>query len=81
MAKRVGSKKKGNGASKKPAGKVAEGYQHPDQTLLMRPEVGTQAQFKKKKAPRKYKYDSSLSPELEWDGQNPAREMGERLID
>src|SRR5437773_281495 len=46
----------------------------------MRPEVGTQAQFKKKKPPQTYHYDSSLSPSLEWDGQNPARETGETLI-
>jgi hypothetical protein len=31
--------------------KIAEGYRHPDQTLLLRPEVGTQAQFRKKKPP------------------------------
>lgn len=46
----------------------------------MRPEVGTQAQFKKKKAPKTYRYDSSLSPALEWDGKNAAREQGEALI-
>ena len=46
----------------------------------MRPEVGTQAQFKKKKEPQKYRYDDSLSPALEWDGQNPARERGEARI-
>jgi len=42
--------------------------------------VGTQPQFKKKKPPRTYRYDSSLSPALDWDGQNPAREVGEWLI-
>jgi adenine-specific DNA-methyltransferase len=46
----------------------------------MRPEVGTQAQFRKKKPLTTYRYDSSMSPALEWDGQNPAREEGERLI-
>ena len=46
----------------------------------MRPEVGTQAQFKKKKSPKTYRYDSSLSPVLEWDAGNPAREQGEALI-
>jgi adenine-specific DNA-methyltransferase len=61
------------------AGKRAEVYQHEDRAVL-RPEAGTQAQFKKRKAPRKYRYDSSLSPALEWDGQNPARELGEWLI-
>jgi adenine-specific DNA-methyltransferase len=46
----------------------------------MRPEVGTQAEFKKKLPPKKYRYDDSLSPVLEWDGQNPAREKGEARI-
>ena len=61
-------------------GKVAERYTHPDQTSPMRPDVGTQAQFRKKKAPKTYRYDSSLSPSLEWDGQHGAREMGEWLL-
>jgi adenine-specific DNA-methyltransferase len=46
----------------------------------MRPDVGTQAQFKKRKPPQKYRYDDSLSPALDWDGQNPAREQGEAAI-
>ena len=46
----------------------------------MRPDVGTQAQFKKKKPPVTYRYDSSLSPALDWDGQNSARENGERHL-
>jgi adenine-specific DNA-methyltransferase len=59
---------------------TAEPYRHPTAESLMRPEVGTQAQFRKKKPPAPYRYDSSLSPALEWDGQNPAREQGEALI-
>ena len=59
--------------------KSAESYVH-EQTAPMRPDVGTQAQFRKKKPPVTYKYDSSLSPSLEWDGQNGAREMGEWLL-
>ncbi len=47
----------------------------------MRPEVGVQGQFKKKKPPQKYRYDSSLAPALNWDGQNPAREQGEALLE
>jgi adenine-specific DNA-methyltransferase len=47
----------------------------------MRPEVGTQAQFKKKKTGKTYRYDSSLSPALDWDATNPAREQGETLIE
>jgi len=63
-----------------PKSKTAETYQHPEADSPMRPEVGTQAQFKKKKPPVRYRYDSSLSPDLEWDGQNPARETGEALM-
>jgi len=57
----------------------AETYRHGDEALL-RPDVGTQAQFKKKKTPKTYRYDSSLSPALDWDGQNHARELGEWLL-
>jgi adenine-specific DNA-methyltransferase len=46
----------------------------------MRPDVGTQAQFRKKKQPQTYRYDSSLSPVLNWDEQNPAREQGESQL-
>jgi adenine-specific DNA-methyltransferase len=55
-------------------------YQHPTSSALMRPEVGTQAQFRKKKEPVKYRYDSSLDPALSWDEGNAAREEGEALI-
>src|SRR3990170_2868845 len=63
-----------------PKSNQAKSYKHPDAKSPMRPDVGTQAQFKKKKPPKTYRYDSSLSPALEWDGQNPAREQGEALI-
>jgi len=46
----------------------------------MRPDVGTQAQFRKKKSPKRYSYDSSISPAMDWDGKNSARELGEWLI-
>ena len=55
-------------------------YRHTEAESLLRPDVGTQAQFRKKKPPVMYRYDSSLSPSLEWDGQNHARELGEWLI-
>lgn len=55
-------------------------YKHPEAKSLMRPEVGTQAQFKRKKSPKTYRYDSSLSPSLDWDAKNPTREQGEQLI-
>ena len=45
----------------------------------MRPEIGTQANFRKKKAPKTYRYDSSLSPSLEWDAQ-PGRAVAEWLL-
>src|SRR5437588_3592356 len=61
------------------ATKRAEAYQH-DEKAVLRPEAGTQAQFKKKKPPKTYRYDSSLSPALDWDGQNHARDLGEWLL-
>jgi adenine-specific DNA-methyltransferase len=59
--------------------KRAEVYQH-DERAVLRPDVGTQAQFKKRREPKRYRYDDSLSPALEWDGQNRARELGEWLL-
>ncbi len=56
----------------------AEHHRHPEADSPMRPEVGTQAQFRKKKEPATYPYDSSLAPEMNCDGQNPARELGVR---
>jgi type III restriction enzyme len=61
-------------------GRVAESYAHYEAKSPMRPDVGTQPQFRKKKPPATYRYDSSLSPALSWDGQNPARELGEWLL-
>jgi hypothetical protein len=58
----------------------AESYRYPEAESPLRPEAGTQAQFRKKKPPATYHYDSSLSPALEWDGQNGARDLGEWLI-
>ena len=76
MAKRTNSPrpKKASVASRQ----TAE-YRHPEETPA-RPDVGVQPQFKKRAAPRTYRYDSSLAPALDWDGQNPAREQGEALI-
>jgi adenine-specific DNA-methyltransferase len=58
----------------------AVSYQHPEADLPARPEIGAQAHFKKVRAPATYRFDSSLAPELCWDGQNPGREQGEALI-
>jgi len=74
-----GKKPKASAATAAKGG-TAKSYGHPEAEAVMRPEIGTQAQFKKKKEPKKYRYDSSLSPSLEWDGQNPAREQGEAFI-
>ena len=65
---------------KRPTPTEAEFYKHPESESLLRPDVGTQAQFRKKKPPKTYRYDSSLAPELRWDGQNPAREEGEQRL-
>jgi adenine-specific DNA-methyltransferase len=73
---------KGKVAKKRqPKLQQAESYKHPESESLMRPDVGTQAQFKKKKPPVTYRYDSSPSPALDWDRQNPAREQGEAAIE
>jgi adenine-specific DNA-methyltransferase len=67
-------------ATVSPKSKAAKSYKHPESESPMRPEVGTQFEFKKKLPPKKYRYDDSLSPVLEWDGQNAARERGEARI-
>ena len=58
----------------------SETYRHPEAEALLRPDIGIQPQFRKKKPVAAYRYDSSLAPALEWDGQNPAREQGEAKI-
>jgi adenine-specific DNA-methyltransferase len=58
----------------------ADSYQHTEADVATRPDVGTQAGFRKKRPAKEYRYDSSLSPALDWDGQNSARERGEALI-
>lgn len=56
-------------------------YGH-DKKVPTPPDAGTQAQVqaKLKSKSKTYDYDSSLAPELQWDGQNAAREEGEALI-
>lgn len=70
-------KKAGSAKTKE---KLTAAYMHPASDVALRPEVGTQAQFRKKKPAATYRYDSSLSPALEWDGKNGAREHGEWLL-
>ena len=57
-------------------------YAHTETQAPIPPDAGTQAQVQTrlKKKPQTYRYDSSLAPELRWDGQNAAREEGEALI-
>ncbi|MFH1490442.1 MAG: site-specific DNA-methyltransferase [Pseudomonadota bacterium] len=57
-----------------------ETYRHPTAESLLRPEVGTQAQFRKTKPPGAYRYDASLDPAMSWDEGHGAREEGEALI-
>lgn len=76
MAKKSGKAK----APKAATGKREADYRHPEAEIPLRPDVGTQPQFRKKKPPATYGYDSSLSPALDFDGQNSARERGETAI-
>ena len=61
-----------------PGGRAA-GYFHKDKSLKGRPEVGAAPRFRAKHPPASYRYDSSLSPALEWDS-NPAREVASFLM-
>ncbi|TVM03580.1 MAG: hypothetical protein CV087_04525 [Candidatus Brocadia sp. WS118] len=58
----------------------AKVYRHAGADSPLRPDVGTQAQFRKNPPQKTYRYDSSLFPALDWDGQNSARELGKWLI-
>src|SRR5438093_5680129 len=61
-------------------GKTAKAYDHKESEAVLRPDIGIQAQFKKKKEPAKYRYDRSLDPQLSWD-INADREYAEVLIE
>ena len=80
-SKRTSSRVAGtnNGGPANPAAPTKT-YSHLTETAPLRPDIGTQAQFRKRRQPAKYSYDSSLAPALDWDGQNAAREQGEHLI-
>lgn len=64
---------------KSPPARITAEYRHDEKTPA-RPDVGTQPQFRRKAPPKTWRYDSSLSPALDWDAGNPAREAGEALI-
>src|SRR5206468_11766275 len=59
--------------------KTAKAYDHKETEAVLRPDIGIQAQFKKKKEPAKYRYDRSLDPQLSWDIKAD-REHAEALI-
>jgi len=61
------------------SGAGARGYVHTDKDMAARPEVGAAPRFRAKQAPAAYRYDSSLSPALDWD-TNPAREVAAFLL-
>ena len=48
---------------------LVDSYEHRIIEMISRPEVGAQAQFQNKKKPKKYNYDPSLSPNLDWAGK------------
>ncbi len=78
--KKPAARQRRTAAPRGPAEMRADSYEHPEAEIANRPEIGTQAGFRKKKPAKNYKYDSSLAPALDWDGTNPARERGEELI-
>ncbi len=60
----------------------ARAYLHSDVEAPARPAAGAQARFKKRKEPKSYRYDSSLAPELQWDGGNAGgRDRAEQLLE
>lgn len=54
-------------------------YSH-QQEAVQRPDVGVQPEFDARKAPKSYRYDSSLAPELVWD-ESAERDMAEWLLE
>jgi adenine-specific DNA-methyltransferase len=60
--------------------KTAKAYDHKETEAILRPDIGIQSQFKKKKEPAKYRYDRSLDPQLSWD-INADREHAETLLE
>ena len=60
------------------AGGSTKDYRHQQETAA-RPEAGAAPRFRMKKASATYRYDSSLSPALDWD-ESPARDMAAWLL-
>ncbi len=59
-------------------GRTSAAYSHSHEAIL-RPDIGVEAQFPYRKAPKTYRYDSSLAPELAWD-ENGERPFAEWLL-
>ena len=53
----------------------AEPYTHFETEALVRPDVGLQAEFRKRRPPKKYRYDPTLDPELAWTEQRTDDEV------
>ncbi len=53
-------------------------YRHAQESV-QRPDAGVDAQFKNRKPPKVYRYDSSLAPELSWD-ESAERAFAEWLL-
>ncbi len=66
-------------AGKTPDGESARAYEHTQEKLLLRPDVGLQPQFKPSRPSKTYRYSPSLDPQLSWD-INADRERAEALI-
>ena len=66
-------------ASETDAANTGQAYVHTDRAK-QRPDVGVQSEFQVgRKAPRTWRYDSSLAPQLAWD-ENPGRDQAEWLL-
>ncbi|MGH7102094.1 MAG: DNA methyltransferase, partial [Acetobacteraceae bacterium] len=76
MAKAPRPGRPANPAAARPA---AQNYIHATADAAARPPIGVAPRFPARKPAGKYRYDSSLSPALEWDG-NPAREIASFLL-
>ena len=57
--KRAAPKARSRMTKAKAPKRPAETYTHPTAELLLRPDVGTQAQFRKKRPPSTHRHDSS----------------------
>lgn len=69
MAKRKSTRAGRSRPAAAPDVQRTEPYTHPTADAAGRPDVGTQALFRKKKPPRSYSYDSSKDPQLVWAGK------------